>query len=63
MATLAVSLCGDIEPNHIRTATIDGVRGPVYYSVVDGTYHRIGHSDARSMPPGLQVADAASGQR
>lgn len=56
LVTSAVSPGGNIEPSHIRTATIGGVRGPVYYSAIDGSYHPVGQRTDR--PAAQQVAEA-----
>ncbi|GGD36536.1 hypothetical protein [Aureimonas glaciei] len=50
LVTAATGICGDVEPSHIRTATIGGVRGPVYYSVVDRSYRPVGHSSGTASP-------------
>lgn len=51
--TLALaSPAGHPEPSRIRLATFEGVKRPVYYSIVDGRYHRI----AETPSPVAEVA-------
>ncbi|MBC8128924.1 MAG: hypothetical protein H7Y08_01230 [Rhizobiaceae bacterium] len=38
---LGAAPAGSKVPSFIRTATIDGVRGPVYYSPIDRRFHPI----------------------
>ena len=56
LVTSAVSPGGNIEPNHIRTATVGGVRGPAYYSAIDGSYDLVGQRIDR--PAAQQMAEA-----
>ena len=58
LATLAVECGKDSERTEIRTATIGGVKGPVYYSVVEGRYIPIGRIIDGKEPAAQQLADA-----
>lgn len=59
VAIAVVSPAGMLEPSRIRVATVEGVSGPVYYSLADRRFLPILSLEARAATQPELVADNA----